>query len=143
VSSALPPGQLVTRRRGGLTAGDAASARQSAAWLCLWRPEGAEDGKERSEGPPPPAMVTVNKEVMGLLRRLVGALERVVEVLEVMEGHYKKMDKQELDEKVDESNEDEEEDEEEKMEGNMEGGAEEVMGVETEGNGSRVVKIEK
>ena len=32
--------------------------------------------------------VTTDEEVMGLLRRLVGALERGVEVLEAMESRY-------------------------------------------------------
>jgi len=81
---------------------------------------------EGSEGPPPPTMMTVDEEVMGLLRRLAGALERGVEVLEAMEGRYQrmdkwerdyqKMDKQEWDEKAEESEEDEEEDKEGKVE---------------------------
>ena len=71
-------------------------------------------------------MMTVDEEVMGLLRRLAGALERGVEVLEAMEGRYQrmdkwerdyqKMDKQEWDEKAEESEEDEEEDKEGKVE---------------------------
>ena len=47
------------------------------------------------EGPPPPMMITVNEEVMGLLRRLVGALERGAEALEVTESRYQKMDERE------------------------------------------------
>ena len=46
-SGAWLPGPYVTRRCGGLAAGDAVSARQSAAWLCFGRLEGAEDGKEK------------------------------------------------------------------------------------------------
>ena len=81
---------------------------------------------EGLEGPPPPMMITVNEEVMGLLRRLVGALERGAEALEAMESCYQKMDKQEkkykrMDEqgwveKVDKEEEDKEEDKEDKEE---------------------------
>jgi len=80
--------------------------------------------------------MTVDKEVMWLLRRLVRALERGVEVLEATKGCYQKMDEREREykqmdeqgwnEKADKLEEDEEEDEdeEEKTEG--------VTGVETE-----------
>jgi len=82
-----------------------------------WRGEGL-------EGLSPPAMVTIDEEVMGLLRQLVGALERGVEVLEAMEDHYRRMGEWVWDDKVEESEEDKEEDEEE----NTEGGVEEVTG---------------
>jgi len=85
---------------------------------------------EGSEGPPPLTTITVDEEVMGLLRRLVGALERGAEALEATESRYQKMDKREREykrmdeqgwvEKADESEEDKEEDkedEEEKAEG--------------------------
>jgi len=81
---------------------------------------------EGSEGPPPPTTITIDEEVMGLLRRLVGALERGAEALEAMESCYQKMDKQEkkykrMDEqgwveKVDKEEEDKEEDKEDKEE---------------------------
>jgi len=70
-------------------------------------------------------MLTVDKEVMGLLRRLVGALEKGVEALAATESRYQQMDKREREykrmdeqgwvEKADES--EEEEEEEEKAEG--------------------------
>jgi len=69
--------------------------------------------------------LTVNKEVMGLLRRLVGALEKGAEALAATESCYQKMDKREREykrmdeqgwvEKAEEE-EDEEEEEEEKAE---------------------------
>jgi len=74
----------------------------------------------------------VNKEVMGLLRRLVGAMEREVEVLEETEYHYRRMEMETYDDKGDESDEDEEEDEEEKVKENTGGGVEEVTRVEME-----------
>ena len=92
---------------------------------------------EGLEGLPPLMMMTVDEEVMGLLRRLVGALERGAEALEAMESRYQKMDEWEREykrmdkqgwvEKVDESEEDEEEDEEDEEEK-----AEGVTGAETE-----------
>ena len=115
---------------------------------------------ERSEGPPPPTIITVDEEVMGLLRRLVGVLKRGVEVLEATEGRYQKMDEWEKEykrmdekgwnEKADESEEDDEEDKdkEEKVEGvtrvememgieivekGMEKGTDEEMGEAVEG----------
>ena len=73
---------------------------------------------EGSEGLPPPTMITVDEEVMGLLRRLVGALEREAEALEVTgscyqkmdewEREYKRMDEQRWAEKADKLEEDEE-----------------------------------
>ena len=48
-SGAWPYGPPATRRLGVLAAGDAASARQSAARLHLGRPEGAEDGREKGQ----------------------------------------------------------------------------------------------
>ena len=60
----------------------------------------------------------------GLLKRLVGALERGVEVLEEMEYCYRRMEIEMYDEKGTESEEDEEED--------MEEGAEEATGADTE-----------
>ena len=56
---------------------------------------------EGSEGPPPSAMVAVNEEMVGFLRRLVEALERGVDVLEAMEDHYMRIG----DERRDESEE--------------------------------------
>jgi len=92
---------------------------------------------EGSEGLPPPTTMTVDEEVMRLLRSLVGALERGVEALEATESHYQNMDEREREyrrmdkqgwvEKVDELEEDEEEDEEDKLEQ-----VEEVTGVEME-----------
>ena len=92
---------------------------------------------EGLEGLTPLMMMTVDEEVMGLLRRLVGALERGVEALEAMESRYQKMDEQEREykrmdkqgwvEKADKSEENEEEDEEDEEEK-----AEGVNGVEME-----------
>jgi len=100
------------------------------------REAGKSRGKkgEGSEGPPPPTTLTINEEVMGLLRRLVGALEKGAEALAATESCYQQMDKQEREykrmdkqgwvEKVDEEEEDEEEDKEEeekkKQRGRME-----------------------
>jgi len=93
---------------------------------------------EGSEGPPPLTTITIDEEVMRLLRRLVGALERGAEALAATESCYQKMDKQEREykrmdeqgwvEKVDESEEDEEEEEEEKVQGADGAGTE--MGME-------------
>ena len=76
-------------------------------------------------------MLTVNEEVMGLLRRLVGALERGAEALAATESRYQKMDEQEREykrmdergwvEKADEEEEDKKEDEEEEEEEKAEG----------------------
>ena len=102
------------------------------------REAGKNGGKkgEGSGGPPPLTTLAVDEEVMGLLRRLVGALEKGVEALAAMESRsqkmderereYKRMDKQGWVEKADELEEDEEE-EEEKMEG--EDGAGTEMGM--------------
>ena len=94
------------------------------------RKSGGKKG-EGSEGPPPPTTITVDKEVMGLLRRLVGVLERGAEALEATEScyqkmdewerEYKRMDKQGWAEKADEE-------EEEKAEGADGAGTE--MGME-------------
>jgi len=75
-----------------------------------------------------------------LLRRLVGVLERGVEVLEAMEGRYQKMDERERDykrmdeqewnEKADEEEEDEEEDEDEEEKVEVVTRAEMEMGME-------------
>jgi len=98
------------------------------------REAGKNRGKkgEGSEGLPPPTMLTVDEEVMGLLRRLVGALEKGAEALAATESHYQKMDKWEREykrmdkqgwvEKADKEEEDEEEEEK----------AEETNGAETE-----------
>jgi len=81
---------------------------------------------EGSEGPPPPTTLTVDEEVMGLLRRLVGVLEKGAEALAATESRYQKMDEREREykrmdkqgwvEKVDDEEEDEEDDEEEEDE---------------------------
>jgi len=102
---------------------------------------------EGSEGPPPPTTLTVDEEVMGLLRRLVGALERRAEALAATESRYQKMDererstrgwmsrdgwkkrtREEEDEEEDGEEEEEEEEEEEKAEGADRAGTE--MGME-------------
>jgi len=91
-----------------------------------------EGRKEKGRGgPPPPTMLTVDEEVMGLLRRLVGALEKGAEALAVTESRYQKMDEREREykrmdeqgwvEKEDEEEEDESEDEEEEEEEKAEG----------------------
>jgi len=103
------------------------------------REAGKSRGKkgEGSEGPPPPTTITVDEEVMELLRRLVGVLGRGADALAAMESRYQKMDEWEREykrmdeqgwvEKADESEEDEEEDKEDKEEK-----AEGVTGAETE-----------
>jgi len=103
------------------------------------REAGKSGGKkgEGSEGPPPPTMLTVDKEVMGLLRRLVGVLEKGAEALAATESRYQQMDEREREykrmdeqgwvEKADELEEDESE-EEEKAEGADGAGTE--MGME-------------
>jgi len=97
---------------------------------------------EGSEGPPPLTMLTIDEEVMGLLKRLVGALEKGAEALAATESCYQKMDKQEREykrmdeqgwvEKAHKEEEDEEEDEEEEEEEKVEetNGAETEMGME-------------
>ena len=114
------------------------SKRKTKCSAAVPREAGKSGGKkgEGSEGLPPPTTLTIDEEVMGLLRRLVGALEKGVEALAAMESRsqkmderereYKRMDKQGWVEKADELEEDEEE-EEEKMEG--EDGAGTEMGM--------------
>jgi len=80
---------------------------------------------EGSGGPPPPTTLAVDEEVMGLLRRLVGALEKGEEALAATESRYQKMDKREREyKKMDEQGwvekADEEEEEEEKRRGRTE-----------------------
>jgi len=113
------------------------------------REAGKNRGKkgEGSGGPPPPTTLAVDEEVMGLLRKLVGALEKGAEALAAMEScyqkmdererEYKRMDEQGWEEKADKEEEDEEEDEEEEEEEKAEGadgaGTEMVMEIAEKG----------
>ena len=88
--------------------------------------EAGKSGGKKGEGSGGPTTLTVDEEVMGLLRRLVGVLEKGAEALAATESRYQKMDEREreyrrmdeegLVEKADESEEDESEDEEEEEE---------------------------
>jgi len=103
--------------------------------------EAGKNGGKKGEGSGGPTTLAVDEEVMGLLRRLVGALEKGAEALAATERRYQEMDQREREykrmdeqgwvEKADESEEDESEDEEEEEE-KAEGadGAGTEMGVE-------------
>jgi len=73
------------------------SKRKTKCSMAAPREAGKSRGKkgEGSGGLPPPTTLTVNEEVMGLLRRLVGALEKGAEALAVTESRYQKMDERE------------------------------------------------
>ena len=82
------PGHLLQEEQGPGCWG--CSKRKTKCSTAVPREAGKSGGKkgEGLEGPPPPMTMTVDEEVIGLLRRLVGALERGVEVLEAMESRY-------------------------------------------------------